>query len=396
MLPPVVTVFGAAAGAADLVGAGGLAGRHAYLWRRWPAPRCPPSGSCVRARWCARAATARPTLQTAFALEAVADEVVFMLGPILVTVLATAVHPVAGLGTALVAGVVGTLVFAAQRATEPPPAPATGPARAAAPRALADARCRSPWCALALGLPVRRRRGERPWRSPRSRAAEAYAGAAARALGARQPAGRRRHRRHPWRRGPACGCGWARSAMVVAMVAAAVHRLDPGDGARAAARRLRDRADPDRDHVPGRAGGAAGAADRGDGDHAHRRSWPGSRPAPPSPASSSTAPAPSAAYLVSVGAGGGLPPWSPRRCPVRPRTATPPSRRRSPVEWRNWSGLASAQPPRGVRPAVDASDVVAAVAAPARPGTTVKMVGTGHSFTGDRRRPSTRCCCPAR
>jgi predicted MFS family arabinose efflux permease len=53
----------------------------------------------------------------------VADETVFMLGPILVTVLATAIHPVAGLGSALVLGVVGTLAFAAQRGTEPPAHP---------------------------------------------------------------------------------------------------------------------------------------------------------------------------------------------------------------------------------------------------------------------------------
>ena len=51
------------------------------------------------------------------------DETVFMLGPILVTVLATAWHPLAGLTAALVAAVVGTLAFAAQRSTEPPAHP---------------------------------------------------------------------------------------------------------------------------------------------------------------------------------------------------------------------------------------------------------------------------------
>jgi predicted MFS family arabinose efflux permease len=59
-------------------------------------------------------------LQTAFAIEAVVDEAVFVLGPILVTVLATTLHPAAGLGTAVVAGLLGTLVLAAQRSTEPP------------------------------------------------------------------------------------------------------------------------------------------------------------------------------------------------------------------------------------------------------------------------------------
>jgi MFS family permease len=83
----------------------------------------PPVGSCVRARW-SHALTGEPrSVQTAFALEAVADEIVFMIGPILVTVLATTVHPVAGLGTAIVLACVGTWFLAAQRATEPPPSP---------------------------------------------------------------------------------------------------------------------------------------------------------------------------------------------------------------------------------------------------------------------------------
>ena len=82
----------------------------------------PSVGSCVRARW-SHALRSPEQLQTAFALEAVADETVFMLGPILVTVLATAIHPVAGLSAALVLGVLGTLAFAAQRRTEPPAHP---------------------------------------------------------------------------------------------------------------------------------------------------------------------------------------------------------------------------------------------------------------------------------
>jgi len=89
----------------------------------------PQIGSCVRARW-AHVLASPDRLQTAFALEAVLDEVVFVLGPILVTMLATAVHPVAGLAVAVVAGVGGSLAFAAQRGTEPPAHPrdrTTGP-----------------------------------------------------------------------------------------------------------------------------------------------------------------------------------------------------------------------------------------------------------------------------
>jgi predicted MFS family arabinose efflux permease len=82
----------------------------------------PAIGSCVRARW-AHVLDSGRDVQTAFALEAVADEAVFMTGPIVVTVLATTVHPVAGLSAALATGVLGTLSFAAQRGTAPPPHP---------------------------------------------------------------------------------------------------------------------------------------------------------------------------------------------------------------------------------------------------------------------------------
>lgn len=49
-------------------------------------------------------------------------------------------------------------------------------------------------------------------------------------------------------------------------------------------------------------------------------------------------------------------------------------------EWSNWSGLESARPSRVEEPA-DSAAVVAAVERARSEGTTVKMVGTGHSFT---------------
>ncbi len=82
----------------------------------------PAVGNCVRARW-THVLQGGPELQTAFALEAVVDEMVFILGPILVTVLATAIDPVLGLATAAAAGTLGSLAFAAQRRTEPPAQP---------------------------------------------------------------------------------------------------------------------------------------------------------------------------------------------------------------------------------------------------------------------------------
>ncbi|MGZ4497450.1 MAG: MFS transporter [Nocardioides sp.] len=82
----------------------------------------PQVGSCVRARW-SHALDDPADLQTAFAIEAVADEVVFMVGPVVVTVLASAWDPVAGIAVAVVACVAGTLAFCAQRSTEPPAHP---------------------------------------------------------------------------------------------------------------------------------------------------------------------------------------------------------------------------------------------------------------------------------
>ena len=77
------------------------------------------AGGCVRARWSHRLAGS-PLLDTAFAVEAVLDEVVFIVGPVLVTFLATRVHPGAGLAVCAGVGLVGALALAAQRSTEPP------------------------------------------------------------------------------------------------------------------------------------------------------------------------------------------------------------------------------------------------------------------------------------
>jgi hypothetical protein len=84
----------------------------------------PQVGSCVRTRW-SHVLDERAAIDTAYALESAIDEVVFMSGPILVTVLATGWDPVAGLAVAILAGTGGTLFFATQRSTSPPPSPRT-------------------------------------------------------------------------------------------------------------------------------------------------------------------------------------------------------------------------------------------------------------------------------
>jgi MFS family permease len=119
VLRPQVAVFGAATVAfmalaeihaplAAIIAFGALAGGT-----------MPSVGSMVRARWSVLlAGTGR--LHTAFSLESVADEIIFVVGPALVTVLATAVYPAAGLAAAMAMCVTGTLLFAAQRRTQPP------------------------------------------------------------------------------------------------------------------------------------------------------------------------------------------------------------------------------------------------------------------------------------
>jgi MFS family permease len=79
----------------------------------------PQVGACVRTRWSHLLDRPRD-VQTAYALESVLDEVVFVIGPVLATMLATLWHPVAGLVVATTAGLVGTYALAAQKATEPP------------------------------------------------------------------------------------------------------------------------------------------------------------------------------------------------------------------------------------------------------------------------------------
>ena len=89
----------------------------------------PNVGSLVRARW--SAVLDPPGRQTAYAFEAVVDEVVFVVGPPLVTLLATLVAPPVGFLTGVAFGVAGGLWLAAQSATEPPvhPVDPTAPAR---------------------------------------------------------------------------------------------------------------------------------------------------------------------------------------------------------------------------------------------------------------------------
>jgi MFS family permease len=79
----------------------------------------PQTGPMARARWSVLLAGS-PRLHTAFSVESVADELCFVIGPAAVTLLATQVHPAAGVGCAALFALAGSLWFASQRSTEPP------------------------------------------------------------------------------------------------------------------------------------------------------------------------------------------------------------------------------------------------------------------------------------
>ncbi|WP_329457377.1 MFS transporter [Streptomyces sp. NBC_01497] len=104
-----------------------LALAHAPLWALFVAAvptgaSVPQVGPMVRSRW-ATVLTGSPgasaLLPTAAAFESVTDEFTFVIGPVLATALCTGVHPAAGLAAEAALTLVGGLIFAARRATQP-------------------------------------------------------------------------------------------------------------------------------------------------------------------------------------------------------------------------------------------------------------------------------------
>ncbi|SFF21965.1 MFS transporter [Blastococcus tunisiensis] len=82
----------------------------------------PPVSSMIRVRW-THLLRGSHRLPTALAMESVVDEFVFIVGPVLVTFLSTTGHATSGVVTAFTLATIGSLLFAAQRRTEPPVTP---------------------------------------------------------------------------------------------------------------------------------------------------------------------------------------------------------------------------------------------------------------------------------
>ncbi|MHC3470721.1 MFS transporter [Streptomyces sp. 7R007] len=100
-----------------------LALAHAPLWALFAAAvptgaSVPQIGPMVRARWGVKLQDS-PLMATAAAFESVTDELTFVVGPLLATALCTAVAPAAGLVTEAGLTLIGGLLFAAQKGTQP-------------------------------------------------------------------------------------------------------------------------------------------------------------------------------------------------------------------------------------------------------------------------------------
>lgn len=84
----------------------------------------PALGSMVRSRW-SQLLRGSALLDAAFSLEGIADEIIFITGPVLVVALATHFHPVAGVLVTAALSVAGVVGLTRQRRSEPPAAAAS-------------------------------------------------------------------------------------------------------------------------------------------------------------------------------------------------------------------------------------------------------------------------------
>ena len=87
----------------------------------------PNIGGMSRARWAHLLNDDPAALHTANSFEQAADELCFMLGPVLAAFLSGTVFPEAGTLTGVLLLATGMALFTAQRSTEPPVQPTTGP-----------------------------------------------------------------------------------------------------------------------------------------------------------------------------------------------------------------------------------------------------------------------------
>jgi predicted MFS family arabinose efflux permease len=119
-VPPMVAVSSVAA-----VGFAWLATHSAPTWALFTTGAIagaafPNTGALVRARW-SNALSGTPALQTAFSVESIVDEVIFVLGPPLVTWIAIGVGAAQAMLVTVGLLVAGSTLLLVQRSTEPAP-----------------------------------------------------------------------------------------------------------------------------------------------------------------------------------------------------------------------------------------------------------------------------------
>jgi hypothetical protein len=123
VLRPQVIVFAAATAALALCGAGRAPVWMLVVTGGLSRATMPALGAVVRARW-SRLLDGTALLDAAFSLEGIADEFIFITGPVLVVALDAILGPVAGVLATMALSVVGAAGLLGQRRSEPAAAPA--------------------------------------------------------------------------------------------------------------------------------------------------------------------------------------------------------------------------------------------------------------------------------
>ena len=130
VLRPQAAVFAAATAALALCAAGRAPVWALAVTAGLSRATMPSLGPMVRSRW-SQLLGGTALLDTAFSLEGIADELIFITGPVLAVALAAGVSPVAGVLVTAALSVAGVAGLTRQRGSEPPAAPVTrtyGPA----------------------------------------------------------------------------------------------------------------------------------------------------------------------------------------------------------------------------------------------------------------------------
>jgi hypothetical protein len=123
VLRPQVIVFAAATAALALCGADRAPVWMLVVTGGLSRATMPALGAVVRARW-SRLLDGTALLDAAFSLEGIADELIFITGPVLVVALDAVLGPVAGVLATTALSVVGVAGLVGQRRSEPAAAPA--------------------------------------------------------------------------------------------------------------------------------------------------------------------------------------------------------------------------------------------------------------------------------